>query len=80
MAAERPPRLCPYSAETIVACPAYEPQSAHASAPGSEQCRHVVIEQQGPVRRLRCVRGENVEGVPSTSNVGTDVAPAGTLS
>jgi hypothetical protein len=63
MATDDTRKECPYSAETIAGCRYYEPRSHHASAPGSELCRHVVVEQRGtPVRRLRCVREMDLVG------------------
>jgi hypothetical protein len=54
--AQHQPRTCPYSTDTVVACPRYAAAAPHASWPGAEHCRHIVVEQRGPVRRLRCTR------------------------
>lgn len=56
-------RVCPYSRDTVAACPFYQPVSAHGSAPDAAMCRYVVAANSGThVRTLVCVRAGAAEG------------------
>lgn len=50
-------RVCPYSRDTAVACPFYEPVSEHGSGANAADCRYVIVSHNGKhVRTLVCAR------------------------
>jgi hypothetical protein len=50
-------RVCPYPAETVVACRYYQPVSEHGDSPGDESCRYArVVQVSERSRRRTCHR------------------------